>query len=290
MRLDWLSIRYRLEYLAFRTAARLFLALGLERASTLSGGLWRRFAPLFKRHKRALAQLALAFPEKSEAEREAICRGMWDNLGRDFAEAFFLRQLAQGDRIGFERIEAFEHWASLPGGKVACAAHLANWELTILQATRIGLKPWSIYQRIKNPLVDRDVVAMRSFLYSGGLVAKSPSLPRQFLRVIRDGGTVGLLADLRDNNGVDVPFFGRPAPSTAFPALLAQAAGTPILVSCMRRLPGVRFVQTFDLVDVPDTGDRRADLAAATARVQAVFEAFIREAPEQWMWAHRRWG
>ena len=290
MRPDWLSIRYRLEYLAFRTAARLFLALGLERASNLSGGLWRRFAPLFKRHKRALGQLALAFPEKSEAEREAICRGMWDNLGRNFAEAFFLHQLAQEDRISLERVEAFERWAALPGGKIACAAHLANWELTILQASRHGLKPWSIYQRIKNPLVDRDVVAMRDFLYTGGLVPKDPSLPRQFLRVVRDGGTVGLLADLRDNNGVDVPFFGRPAPSTTFPALLAQSAGTPILVSCMRRLPGVRFAQTFELVDVPDTGDRRADLAAATARVQAVFEAFIRASPEQWMWAHRRWG
>ncbi len=290
MRLDWLSIRYRLEYLAFRAAARLFLALGLERASNLSGGLWRRFAPLFKRHKRALGQLGLAFPEKSEVECEAICRGMWENLGRNFAEAFFLRQIAEEGRVQYEDTETLEHWVSMPGGKVACAAHLANWELVILQAGRRGLRPWSIYQRIKNPLVDRDVVAMRSFLYTGGLVAKSASLPRQFLRLVRDGGTTAFLADLRDNNGVEVPFFGRPAPSTTFPALLAQAAGTPILVTCLRRLPGVRFVQTFELVDVPDTGDRRADLAAATASVQAVFEAFIREAPEQWMWAHRRWG
>jgi KDO2-lipid IV(A) lauroyltransferase len=42
-------------------------------------------------------------------------------------------------------------------------------------------------------------------------------------------------------------------------------------------------------VDVPVTGDREADIVAATANVQAQFEAFLRLAPEQWMWAHRRW-
>ena len=155
---------------------------------------------------------------------------------------------------------------------------------------RRGLRPWSIYQRIKNPHVDRDVLAMRRFLYTGGIVAKNPALPRQFLRTVRDGGTIGFLADLRDYAGVAVPFFGRPAPSTTFPALLAQSVGSPILVTCMRRLPGVRFVQSYELLDLPDTGDRKADLAAATALIQGAFERFIRDWPDQWMWAHRRWG
>ncbi len=289
-RSDWLAFRYGLEHSAFRGAGRMFRGLGLERASDVSGALWRRMAPLSKRHPRALENLARALPETSPREREAIARGMWENLGRNFAEAFFLEEIAAGDRITYQGLDAFEAWASLAGGKVACAAHLANWELAIMGIMRRGLAPWSIYQRIKNPKVDRDVAAMRAFLYTGGLVVKNPTLPRQFLRIIRDGGTVGFLADLRDFAGVEVPFFGRPAPSTTFPALLAQSAGTPILVTCMRRLPGVRFVQTYELLDMPATGDRRSDLATATARVQGAFERFIRAWPDQWMWAHRRWG
>ncbi len=290
MRLDWLAVRFGLEYLAFRTAARLFRALGLERASDWSGWLWRRIAPLSKRHDRALQHLALAFPDKTLKERERICRGMWENLGRTFAEAFFLAEIAASDRIAYEGLDAFEAWATTSAGRVACTGHFGNWELGVLGGMRWGLKPWGIYQRIKNPSVDRDVTAMRAFLYTGGLVAKSPALPRQFIRIVKEGGTVAVMADLRDYNGASVPFFGRPAPSTSFPALLAQVAGTDILVSGMKRLPGVRFVQYYEVVPLPKTGDRRADIVAATAAIQAVLEKFIRRSPDQWMWAHRRWG
>ena len=51
----------------------------------------------------------------------------------------------------------------------------------------------------------------------------------------------------------------------------------------------MRFSLRVEPVEVPVTADRDADIVAATANLQAQFEAFIREAPEQWMWAHRRW-
>ncbi|WP_237481576.1 lysophospholipid acyltransferase family protein [Lichenibacterium dinghuense] len=290
MRFDRRSVRYRLEHRLFLLAGRLFRALGLERASAASGAIWRVAAPRSKRHRRALNHLALALPDMDAARRESVVRAMWENLGRTFAEAFFLSEIAGSPRVTFENQEAFDEWRAWPGGKVACAAHLANWELTIAPATLSGLQPWSIYKRLRNPLVDDDVHALRRGLYTGGLVPKEAGVPRQFLRVIRDGGTVGLLTDLRDGAGALVPFFGRPAHTTTFPALLALSAGSPILVSCMRRVGGVRFVQSYALVRMPDSGDRKADLLTVTAEVQAVFEGFIRRWPEQWMWAHKRWG
>jgi Kdo2-lipid IVA lauroyltransferase/acyltransferase len=56
------------------------------------------------------------------------------------------------------------------------------------------------------------------------------------------------------------------------------------------RHPGSRFSLKVVPIPVPMTDDSEADVRAATAAVQAQFEAFIREAPEQWMWAHNRWG
>jgi Kdo2-lipid IVA lauroyltransferase/acyltransferase len=215
---------------------------------------------------------------------------MWDNLGRTFGEFFHLKTIALSDRIRIENPEVLDRWVALEGGKVACAGHLGNWELTIFGLTQRGLKPWSIYQRIKNPYVDRQVAEMRGFLYTGGLVQKNPALPRRFMRAIREGSTIGLLVDLREHGGVDVPFFGLPAPSTTFPALLARSVEAPVLISRMRRLPGVRFLQTIEVIDIPITEDRKADVNATTAMIQASFERYIREAPEQWMWAHRRWG
>ena len=290
MRFEWRPVRYRLEHLLFRSAGALFRLMGLERASGFSGAVWRRVAPLSKRQARALGHLAQALPDTTPAEREAIVRAMWENLGRTFAEAFFLPEIAAGGRVTYENQAAFDEWRRWPGGKVACAAPRAHWALTLAPATRSGLKAWSIYKRLRNPLVDQDVHALRAHLYTGGLVPKEAGVPRQFLRVIRDGGTVGLLTDLRDYAGLPVPFLGRPAPSTTFPALLAVTAGSPILVSCMRRLPGVRFVQSYALVPMPASGDRKADIAAVTAAVQATFDRFIPQWPDQWMWAPRRWG
>ena len=86
-----------------------------------------------------------------------------------------------------------------------------------------------------------------------------------------------------------VPFFGREAWSNPFPALIARSQGLPLYAARVRRLPDQRFSLRIEPVEVPNTGDRDADVRAATANLQLQFEAFVREAPEQWMWAHRRW-
>lgn len=287
----WTALSHRIEHAAFRLAGSIFRALPVETASRLSGALWRRFAPLSHRHGRALANLARAFPEKSPREREAIVRAMWDNLGRTFGESFHLEEIARSGRVIFSNPEVLEAWAAQPGGKVACAGHLANWELAILGVSRQNVSPWSVYRPAKNPLVDEDIRQMRLFLYTnGGLLPKSPALPRSFLKLAREGATLGFLADQRDNGGVRVPLFGMPAPSTTFPALLARSTGVPILMVRMRRLEGVRFVQSFEVLPLTVTDDRKHDIETATALVQSAFERYIRAAPEQWMWAHRRWG
>lgn len=287
----WTALRYRFEYAAFHTIGLLFGALPIETASQVSGWLWRQLAPLSRRHARALANLARAFPEKERSEHERIARSMWDNLGRTFGESFHLAEIAASTRVIFENADVLEHWAEADGGKVACAGHLGNWELAILGIIQAGAKPWTIYRPAKNPLVDAEILELRRALYTqGGLLPKSPTLPRTCLRLVKEGSTVGLLADQRDRTGTAVPLFGVPAHSTIFPALLARSIEAPILLVRMRRLAGARFVQSFELLHGPVTDDRKADITATTALVQSSFERYIRDAPEQWMWAHRRWG
>ena len=105
----------------------------------------------------------------------------------------------------------------------------------------------------------------------------------------RQGGYPAFLADLRDDRGAAVPFFGAPARSTVFPALLARTTGLPLYAGAAFRRPDVHFVIRGARIPVPETNDREADAIVATAALQKQFETFIREAPEQWMWAHRKW-
>jgi Kdo2-lipid IVA lauroyltransferase/acyltransferase len=284
------GLRHALEYAVFRLIGGVFAHLPLETASWLSGASWRLVAPHLKRHGRALANLAAAFPEMPPDEREAVARGMWDNLGRSFAEFFHLEEIVGGERI---RLEDSPQLASLRAAApraVGCSLHMGNWELVAVAALRSGFKPAGVYQKITNPLVDHYVNARRAALYPGGLLEKSPRTAVQLMHIAKAGGSVAFLADQRESRGVSVPFFGRPAPSTPFPALVAETLNLPLFAFCVKRENGARFSIKIETVALSRTGNRDADVAATTAALQATYEGFVREAPEQWMWAHRRWG
>jgi Kdo2-lipid IVA lauroyltransferase/acyltransferase len=283
------SLRYQFEYFAFLAVAAAMRMLPLELASHWSGRIWRFVAPFLHRHRRALDNLALAFPEKTPAEREEIARGMWENLGRTFAEFFHIDHIFNSDRIEFESQELVESLRG-HGNGVACGLHLGNWEILTQSGMLMGWRPAGVYQRIANPLVDRYVSAMRAPYYPGGLMEKSPRTAVTLMRYAREGGCVALLADQRENRGIASPFFGKPAPSNPFPALVARSVDAPLYVFRAKRLNGVRFSIRIMPVPVPRTDDRDADVAAATRNLQSVLELMVRDAPDQWMWIHRRWG
>ena len=138
--------------------------------------------------------------------------------------------------------------------------------------------------------VDDYVALVRRDRYPRGLFVKGADTGKKLLRIVRGGGAIALLADLRDRNGLSVPFFDRPAPSTTFPALLARGSDALLVAARVIRTRGVRFRIEAEILDIPRTADRNADIDAATHLTHRLFEKWVREYPEQWMWAHRRWG
>ena len=284
------NIKHRIEYLCFLVVSKVFGLLPIEVASTFSGKGWRLIAPLTSRHSRAIANLGRAFPDKSRDECDSIARDMWEFLGRTFGEFFHLDEIFNSDRIDASAIEAGIAAFGADRRAVVCAAHQGNWEIAVMGPVQLGFRPTGIYQRIKNPLVDRKVHDLRAPYYPGGLLQKSAVSGARALRNIKQGGCLALLADQRDGFGLKVPFFGRPAPSTPFPAHAARLLNVPLIAFFIERQPGVRFKLTFEVVDVPRTENREADIQIATANLHKALEGSIRRRPEQWMWAHRRWG
>ncbi len=282
------DLRHRLEYAGFRLAEGVTRALPMEIASWGSGRAWRLVAPHLYRQERVMRNLALAYPEMTEAERRKLAAKMWENLGRTFAESFRLDRIASEGRVTFESEEAMD--AVVRGGPcVVCSLHLGNWEVIACAGKRMGVPLTGVYQRMSNPYVDAETHKMRAFLYEGGLLPKTPVTARSLLKAARNGGYPAFLADLRDDRGAPVAFFGHPARSNVFPALLARTTGLPLYAGAAYRLPHVHFRIKVARVPIPRTDDRDADAVAATAALQAQFEAFVREAPEQWMWGHRKW-
>ncbi len=288
MSVRWTSWRERIEFAAFWLVAVVMGALPLEAASAFSGWGWRMVAPWLPRHRRALDNLTAAYPDMSEEERRRIAGAMWDNLGRTFSEFFHIAEMLPQGRIEFERPEVFE--AIARGGPfVVATLHMGNWEIMALAGKAYGVPLTGVYQELTNSLVEAYIYNMRAPLYLGGLHNKSPATARALLRRAREGGYPAFVADLREKRGVPTTFFGRTAMSNPFPALIARSAGIPLYAARVLRKPGARFRMRIEAVEIPQTEDRHADVLAATQGLQARFEDFVREAPEQWMWAHKRW-
>jgi KDO2-lipid IV(A) lauroyltransferase len=297
-----LDVRYRLEYLVLRLIAGLVRSVPIEVGVNVSGKIWRLVAPYDRRHRRALANLAIAFPEMSLAQRETIARDMWENLGRVMAETMQIdRIIAEPDRIQLtpQTAKVFERYRNKMGAAIGVTLHMGNWELAAWPMTVAGNNPAAVYRTVNNPYVDRFLRHLRRDLYPGGLLGKgringSREEGHQTARLITDfvrqGGRLGLVCDLYDRTGLPVPFFGRPARSVTIPAMIARRVGARIWLSrCLRVGKESRFQIELKELKVPRTANQADDVKWITAQMQKQFESWIREAPEQWSWNNRRW-
>ena len=283
--------RYGLEYVLARVLFALFGALSLDRASALGGWIGRNVGPRLAITDRARANLRHAFPDLDAAGIERVARGMWDNLGRVVAEYSHLGDfhVYEDDRVEVIGVDHAERLRDDGIGGIFFGAHLANWELPSLAASQRGLPLVQIYRAANNPHVDRLIARAREAV-GGERLAKSPAGARELLKALRRGEHVALLVDQKFNEGIAVPFFGRDAMTAPAPAELALRFQVPLVPVRVERLDGARFrVTVYPPMTLSDTGDRAADVLDAMTRINALFEDWIRERPEQWLWLHRRW-
>src|SRR5690606_5980220 len=139
--------------------------------------------------------LALALPERSDAERERIAREMWGHLGAVFGE---FPHLARIDRESDERVAVeisgrLAPLADPPRPAIFVTAHVGNWELTTLVAGRYGVPVSVIYAPDSNPYLDRLIRRYRRALPCE-LIAKQGGL-RALLRALAAGRSLGFLID-----------------------------------------------------------------------------------------------
>jgi len=274
---------------------RLVRWMDVERASDLFGWIARTFGPLLPVNKVGDTNLRLAMPELDAKARTLVLRGVWDNLGRTVAEFPHLGALSETTSgPGFEVVNR-EMMLALASGEapvVVVGGHLANWEVGPLVMTRLGLRLGFFYRAASNPVVDGVILRLREDAYRGVFpgFAKGASGARQAVAFLLRGGHLGMLVDQKLNNGIEVPFFGHPAMTAPAAATFALRLNAKIIPAHVQRIGRVRYRATFEPpLELPSTGNREQDAATVTLTINQRLEAWIREAPEQWLWLHRRW-
>lgn len=281
-----------------RAVFALMRALGPNLAPRIGAALARWLGPLTPAHRIGRENIAASFPEKSEAERRAILREAWDNLGRTSCEYVHMDAIwdFSPDHPDRGRITASPETVALYGrlrddGKPALifAAHLANWELPAIAAAKHGLDAAVLYRTPNSRAVAAEILRLRRNSM-GTLIPAGLAAPIRMAEALERGAHVGMLVDQRFGRGPRIRFLGREATANPLIAQLARRFDCPVHGARAIRLPGGRFrLDITEELPMPRDAEGKVDVAAATAAMNAVIEGWIREHPGQWLWMHRRW-
>jgi KDO2-lipid IV(A) lauroyltransferase len=282
---------YWLQALAARAGMSVFRFLPLDAASWLGGFLARKLGPLTGAHKTAATNLACAFPEKTESERQKILADMWDNIGRTVGEYPHLGKLMDdATRVRVEDPTGLAVKLRDDGrGALLVGMHFGNWELGTVPGHRGGLKQHHFYRAPNNPYIDQMLAKLRAPMRQEGYLPKGAKGARQSAMLLKDEAHIGMLVDQKQDEGIPVPFFGRNAMTTTAPAALARRMDVPIASARVIRQNGAHFLVRVQELTVTKTDNREADVIATTHQISAMLESWIREHPAQWFWVHRRW-
>lgn len=219
--------------------------------------------------------------------RRAV-RRVFLELGRSIAEGIYASRAGTGRlRVSIENEALARSIREDPRPKVFVTGHLGSWEAALMTVRDVGGIDGSVIARgVDNPFLDAVVRHVR-FRHPAELIDKFGASDES-LATLRSGKSVAMLLDENGGpRGPFVPFFGRPASTRKTAALLAAATGAQLVVgAAVRRAEGLLL--RLAVVDPPRDGSR-AELVAATARITAVLETWIREDPLQWRWIHWRW-
>ena len=242
----------------------------------------------------AMFNLRLAFPDWTDERRRRVIRGMIRQIGWMAGE---FSQFPKYTRERIERIvvvDGFENFdAARRRGKgvLFLTGHMSAWELAPFAQALYGHPLHFLVRPIANRRVDVLINSYRC--RSGNQPIEKNRSARAILKVLGEGGTIGVLADHNTDieESVFVDFFGVPASTTsglARIALRTDAAVVPGFLSWDegRRRYRLRFEPA---VELARTGNEESDVIENTARFTRVIEDFIRAHPDQWLWIHKRW-
>jgi KDO2-lipid IV(A) lauroyltransferase len=288
------SFAHRAEYAALRGAVAAMQRLSFTHAGKLGARIGTLgYAPLGIRRTVVERQLGAAMPERSPEDIHRIARASYANLGRTSIETAILPSYTSSEIMNlFEEVHGWsivEERLARGNGLIMVTGHLGNWELGGAYIAARGVPIDAVARHMANPLFDRYLTRTRQRI--GMAVVHDNDAVRRVPRSLRSGRAVAFLVDQGAVGLASswVPFFGRFAKTPRGPAVFALRLGTPIVFGVALRRPSGRFVLSFESIEAADTGDRDADVERIVAEYTRVLERWVRFAPEQYLWQHRRW-
>ncbi len=286
------------EIAAVETLVAVARAMPRRVGSAVFAGIGALAARAFERdRRRAVENLAVAFPEAPAPIRDALARASFKALGRNVYEAlrlFGMSSPAIRDRV--ERVDGMEHFLAAHNagkGVIVITGHIGCWELLPAYFVSLGYRLSVVARRMKSERLNAKLAAMRASV--GVTSIDRDENPRRMFEPLRRGEILGVLIDQHTSvAGMFVPFFDRPAftpTAHAKRALATRAAIVPMGIYLARG--GRHLVRVAPAIPIDATlresPNKDTAVRAITTECSLAIERLIRLDPAQWVWFHHRW-
>ena len=280
--------RYIHDPIAAMLAIPLFLILKIlpfRISSYLCGSLMYLIAPLTSYNIRVKKHMKIAFPQKSIHEINKLTRQHWFMLGQTIGEMPHINHLIKIGHLKTEGLEKIKN-----GPAILVGAHMGNWEFLLRVGDLAGRRAGYVFRPINNWILNkiqihRNKDANADFYRKGRLAAIGMASK------LKNAEVVGLTGDQLLREGIQVPFFGIKTPTPQAAAVMALKWNVPIYMVRIERFKGIKFRMSIEeRLQIPKNLDKEKAIFEITRLISQRIEEWIIDRPEQWLWAHRRWG
>ena len=245
------------------------------------------------RRRVALDNLTIAFADTlSKNKKKKIAKQAFEHMAISFMEIFRISKILEGDIKEIFTIKGLEHFEKAlerKKGILFVVSHVGAWEYLAFLFYLTGYRCSVPVKEIRNSYIFDWLNAMRQRTTLNVISKLDPraALKTVFYELAQNNVVALLIDQWAGNNEPWVDFFGKPASTTAMPARLAIKTGCALVPgACIRKSPGKYEITIFPEVPVDADSD---DALAVTKRLNQSLEVQVRDNPEQWIWAHKRW-
>ncbi len=247
--------------------------------------------PHLPKSKNMARNFRLAFPELDERQHRDRVRRAWANAGAVLGEFPHFDRLGKNFDQHFEIVEKtnLDDYRARKRNGVFVAAHLGNWEVSVIPALFMGTPLTVVFAPIKNHYLERVILKRREGL--GCAMVSRAAGARPLVRELAQGRSLGLVIDARDDEGEPVPFFGMDKMTTVFPARLSLRAHCDLIPTRVERLGHAKFRFTIyePIQPNPALASDKEQAIHMMTEVHRMFEQWIRERPHEWFCNKRAW-
>ena len=244
------------------------------------------------RKKVVRENLNLVFPDKTEKEIKTITKTFYRHLSDMVVESIKSISITEEEmkkRFVFTNIEEVHKIEDANKSMVMMCAHYGSWEWIFILQQHIKAKGYGIYKRIENKYFDRLVKRIRA-KYNSHLITTKEAIPR--LLEAKENGELtvnGFISDQSPRRRKAFywkEFMNIKVPVHTGAEMLAKKLDMAVIFFSVKKVGRGYYETTFETITM--TPNEYKDFEITDIFLKLV-EKQIYEAPEYYLWTHKRW-